>query len=61
MCTHVHGSQGMKTLTGGKLSRTNHIITWLKVNFIFKFIVMDFLIKHSGINVFTKMQNEVPV
>jgi len=35
--------------------------TWLKVNFIFKFIVMDFLIKHSGINVFTKMQNEVPV
>jgi len=25
MCTHVHGSQGMKTLTGGKLSRTNHM------------------------------------
>jgi len=61
VCTHVHGSQGMKTLTGGKHSRTNHIITWLKVNFIFKFVAMDFLIKHSGINVFTKMQNEVPV
>jgi len=50
MCTHVHGSQGMKTLTGGKHSRTNHIITWLKVNFTFKFLAMDFLIKHSGIN-----------
>jgi len=50
MCTHVHGSQGMKTLTGGKHSRTNHIIIWLKVNFTFKFLAMDFLIKHSGIN-----------
>jgi len=61
MCTHVHGNQEMKILTGGKHSRTNHIITWLKVNFIFKFIAVDFLIKHFGTNVFTKMQNEVPV